>query len=127
MAVHTVIKEYLLEDKKEKDFTDIFLDTGADIIICGHSHKPYRRILENPNKKGSYFYAVNTVSVGKPKDGNPKCCYAIITIDKSSNFSKKDGVQVKFIRVDYDIEKTAQAIEESPLPNVYSLMLRKAY
>ncbi|MBF4519390.1 metallophosphoesterase family protein [Flavobacterium sp. ANB] len=120
-------KEYLLEDKKEKDFTAIFLDSNADIIICGHSHKPYHRVLENPNKKGSYFHAINAGSVGKPKDGNPKSCYAVLTIDKSSNLSKKEGVQVEFIRVDYDIEKTAMAIEESPLPNVYALMLRKAY
>lgn len=119
--------EYLLEDKKEKEFTAIFLDSNADIIICGHSHKPYHRVLENPNKKGSYFHAINAGSVGKPKDGNPKCCYAVLTIDKSSNLSKKEGVQVEFIRVDYDVEKTAMAIEESPLPNVYALMLRKAY
>jgi putative phosphoesterase len=119
--------EYLLEDKKEEDFTSIFLDSKADVIICGHSHKPYHRILENPNKKGTYLHAINAGSVGKPKDGNPKCCYAVVTIDKSSNFSKKDGLQVKFIRVDYDIEKTALAIEESPLPNAYALMLRKAY
>lgn len=44
-------REYLLEDKKQKDFTDIFLDSNADVIICGHSHKPYHRVLENPNKK----------------------------------------------------------------------------
>jgi putative phosphoesterase len=119
--------EYLLEDKKEKDFTAIFLDTGADIMICGHSHKPYHRILENPNKKDSYFHAINAGSVGKPKDGNPKSCYAVITISKSSDFSKKDGIGVEFIRVDYDIEKTAQAIEQSELPNVYAQMLRKAY
>lgn len=119
--------EYLLEDKIEKDFTDIFLDSKTDIIICGHSHKPYHRVLENPNEKGNYFHAINAGSVGKPKDGNPKCCYAIITIDKCSNFSKKDGIHVEFIRVQYDIEKAAQAIEESPLPNVYALMLRKAY
>jgi predicted phosphodiesterase len=120
-------KEYLFEDKNEKDFINIFLDSKTNIIICGHSHKPYHRIMENPHKKGSYFHAINAGSVGKPKDGNPKCCYAIITINKSSGFSKKDGIDVEFIRVDYDIEKTAQAIEESELPNVYALMLRKAY
>ncbi|MFV5703293.1 metallophosphoesterase family protein [Flavobacterium sp. XS2P12] len=120
-------KEYLLEDKNENDFTDIFLDCGADIIICGHSHKPYHRILENPNKLGSYFHAVNVGSVGKPKDGNPKCCFAVITINKNSDFSKKEGVQVEFIRVRYDIEKAAKAIEESDLPNSYAEMLKKAY
>jgi len=51
----------------------------------------------------------------------------VITIEKSSNLSKKDGIKVEFIRVPYDIEKTARAIEETPLPDVYAFMLRKAY
>lgn len=120
-------REYLLEDKNEKDFTDIFLDSNIDILICGHSHLPYHRILENPNKKGTYFHAINAGSVGKPKDRNPECCYAVITIEKSSNLSKKNGIKVEFVRVPYDIEKTARAIEESPLPDIYAFMLRKAY
>nr|WP_294921676.1 metallophosphoesterase family protein [uncultured Flavobacterium sp.] len=120
-------KEYLLEDKIEKDFTDIFLDCNADILICGHSHKPYHRVLENPTKKGNYFHAINAGSVGKPKDGNPKCCYAVITISQSSKLCKKGGIGVEFVRVDYDIEKAAQAIEESILPNDLAQMLRKAY
>ncbi|GAA6765674.1 metallophosphoesterase family protein [Flavobacterium sp. UBA7682] len=119
--------EYLLEDKDEKKFTAIFLDADADIIICGHSHKPYHRVLENPNKKGRYFHAVNAGSVGKPKDGNPKCCYAVITINKSADFSKKEGIKVEFIRVQYDIEKAAQAIEQSDLPDSYAHMLREGY
>ena len=119
--------EYLLEDKDETEFTDIFLDADADIIICGHSHKPYHRVLENPNRKGSYFHAINAGSVGKPKDGNPKCCYVVITINKSGDFSKKEGIKVEFIRVGYDIEKAAQAIEQSDLPDIYAHMLREAY
>ncbi|MFN5070188.1 MAG: YfcE family phosphodiesterase, partial [Bacteroidota bacterium] len=39
----------------------------------------------------------------------------------------KNSIQVEFIRVDYDIEKAAKAIEESVLPNAYADMLRKAY
>lgn len=120
-------REYLLEDKDEKDFTDIFLDSGADVILCGHSHKPYHRVLKNPNKLGGYFHAINVGSVGKPKDGNPKCCYAVITINKDSDFSKKESIEVEFVRVAYDIEKVAKAIEDSELPNSLAQMLREAY
>jgi putative phosphoesterase len=120
-------REYLLEDKDEKDFTDIFLDSGADVILCGHSHKPYHRVLKNPDKLGGYFHAINVGSVGKPKDGNPKCCYAVITINKDSDFSKKESIEVEFVRVAYDIEKVAKAIEDSELPNSYAQMLREAY
>jgi hypothetical protein len=31
------------------------------------------------------------------------------------------------VRVAYDVEKAAQAVEASPLPNEYADMLRKAY
>jgi len=120
-------REYLLEDKDEKDFTDIFLDSGADVILCGHSHKPYHRVMKNPDKLGGYFHAINVGSVGKPKDGNPKCCYAVITINKDSDFSKKESIEVEFVRVAYDIEKVAKAIEDSELPNSYAQMLREAY
>ena len=71
----------------------------VDACICRHSHKPYHRVLKNPKKKGSYFHSVNAASVGNPKDGNPKSYYAILTIDKSSNLSKKEGAQVEFVRV----------------------------
>jgi hypothetical protein len=36
-------------------------------------------------------------------------------------------VQVEFIRFDYDVEKAAKAVEDSPLPNEYAEMLRKGY
>jgi len=44
----------------------------------------------------------------------------------NSNIESKDNISVRFIRVDYDIEKAAIAIEESPLSNKYAEMLRKA-
>lgn len=33
--------------------------------------------------------------------------------------------QVEFIRFEYDVEKAAKAVEESPLPNDFAEMLRK--
>jgi len=32
---------------------------------------------------------------------------------------------VEFIRFEYDVEKAAKAIEDSPLPDAYADMLRK--
>ena len=83
--------------------------------------------MENPNKLGGYFHAINVGSVGKPKDGNPKCCYAVITFDKSSDFSKKERIEVEFIRVAYDIEKAVKPLKIVNYRIVYALMLRKAY
>jgi hypothetical protein len=39
----------------------------------------------------------------------------------------EEAVQVEFIRFEYDVEKAARAVEESPLPNEYADMLRKGF
>jgi len=33
--------EYLLQDKPETEFLEVFQKAGADILCFGHSHKPY--------------------------------------------------------------------------------------
>ncbi|MBN8786793.1 MAG: YfcE family phosphodiesterase, partial [Terrimonas sp.] len=70
---------------------------------------------------------INIGSVGKPKDGNPQGGYVLLHINNSSNVLDKDSIQVEFIRFDYDIEKAAKAVEDSPLPDEYADMLRKGY
>ena len=120
------INEYLFEDRDEKSLYRIMEQADADIMCFGHTHKPYHRVLptgevENPH----YRNAINIGSVGKPKDGNPLGCYVILTIDAESSITKKDAVKVDFIRFEYDVEKAAKAVEDSPLPNEYAEMLRK--
>ncbi len=51
----------------------------------------------------------------------------MLTIKADSSITNKDAVQVEFIRFDYDIEKAAKAVEDSPLPNEYADMLRRGY
>ncbi len=119
--------EYLLEDKPEHEYADLFIDCKADVIICGHSHKPYHRIIDNCKNEGAVFHAINAGSVGKPKDGKPEACYAIVTINKNSSARNKGSIKVDFVRVPYDVEKAAEAIENSGLPNDFADMLRKAY
>jgi putative phosphoesterase len=120
--------EYLLEDKDEADFIKVFKDAGVDILCFGHSHKPYHRILsETINDTTRYFHAINTGSVGKPKDGNPQGGYVLLHIHKNSEKRDKESIQVQFIRFDYDVELSAKTIENSPLPNELADRLRKAY
>ena len=98
----------------------------ANIMCFGHTHKPYHRVLPTePGEQTHYRHAINIGSVGKPKDGNPKGCYVILTINLESSIANKDAVQVEFIRFDYDVEKAAKAVEESPLPNAYAESLRR--
>lgn len=122
------INEYLFEDRDEKSLLRIMEQADADIMCFGHTHKPYHRILstesgENPH----YCHAINIGSVGKPKDNNSKGCYVMLTINADSSINNKDAVQVEFIRFEYDVEKAAKAVENSPLPNEFAEMLRKGY
>lgn len=122
------INEYLFEDRDEKSLLRIMEQADADIMCFGHTHKPYYRILNSGIEgKNHYRHAINIGSVGKPKDGNPQGGYVMITIYDNSSILDKDSIHVEFIRFNYDVEKAATAVEESPLPNEYADMLRKAY
>lgn len=120
------INEYLFEDRDEKSLLRIMHDADADIMCFGHTHKPYHRIVEDKLEQAVHFrHAINIGSVGKPKDGNPKGGYVILTINENSSITNKDAIRVEFIRFDYDIEKAAKAVENSPLPDAYAESLRK--
>ncbi|MGZ5219073.1 MAG: metallophosphoesterase family protein [Chitinophagaceae bacterium] len=122
------INEYLFEDREEKNLLRIMEQADADIMCFGHTHKPYHRILPTqPGEDIHYRHAINIGSVGKPKDGTPKGCYVLLTINPESSITNKDTVQSEFIRFEYDVEKAAKAVEESPLPNEYADMLRNGY
>ena len=81
-------------------------------MIYGHTHKPYRKDFG-----GKIF--INAGSVGKPKDGDPRACVALIDIGA-------DNVSVEFLRVPYDVEKAAQAIAASGLPVYFAAKLKEA-
>lgn len=56
--------EYLFEDKPESTFERIAAGADADVIICGHTHRPYTKQI------GETLF-VNVGSAGKPKDADP--------------------------------------------------------
>ena len=103
---------YWYEDRPEKFFKEMAAKTDADVLIYGHTHKPYRKDIN-----GKVF--INAGSVGKPKDGDPRACIAVVEVTSGS-------VITDFVRVKYDVEKTAAAIIESGLPPYFADKLRKA-
>lgn len=102
---------YWFEDRPEKFFAEMAAKTDADILIYGHTHKPYQKHLN-----GKTF--INAGSTGKPKDGDPRACIAIVHITP-------DEVRAEFIRVTYDVEKAAAAIIENGLPAYFAEKLRR--
>lgn len=119
------INEYVLEEMDENDVLEMMTEAQADVLCVGHSHKPYHRILKSGDE--SYKHVINIGSVGKPKDGNPKGCYVLLTLTDKSSVSKKDSIQAEFIRFGYDVERSAQEIEHSELPDELADRLRKAF
>lgn len=121
------INEYLFEDRDEKSLRHVMAQANADILCFGHTHRPYHRVLAEETEMGVRFrHAINTGSVGKPKDGDPRAGYTLLTISETSRVEQPEAVQVEFIRVPYDVERAARAVEESPLPDAYAEALRVA-
>ena len=102
---------YWYENRPEKFFREMAGKVDADILVYGHTHKPYRKDIENK-------IFINAGSVGKPKDGDPRACVTLIDITA-------EKVSVEFLRVPYDVEKTAQAIVTSGLPAYFAERLRQ--
>ena len=102
---------YWYEDRPERFFTEMAGKTDADILIYGHTHVPYRKDFM---KK----IFLNAGSVGKPKDGDPRACVALLEVTL-------DSVMTEFLRVEYDVEKTAAAIVDQGLPPYFAEKLRQ--
>lgn len=77
------INEYLFEDRPEESLLRILTKAGADVLLFGHTHKPYHRILSfEVEGRKKYRHAINLGSVGKPKNGDPRACYALLHFQK---------------------------------------------
>ncbi len=105
------INEYLYENRPDATMERLLDIADADVLVCGHTHIPYHRILPSGR------HVVNAGSVGKPKDGNPDACYAVLE-------QRDNNLNVIFQRVPYEIECAALAIEATDMPNEYANMLR---
>ncbi len=100
------LNEYLFEDRDIRSFQRLATSSDADMIVFAHTHIPYVKDVE-----GVRF--VNAGSVGKPKDGDPRACCAILSIDDRQ-------ADVKFRRVSYDITTVMADIRQSELPDEFA-------
>lgn len=105
------LNEYLYEDLPDATFTEIAASVDCEVLVFGHTHVPY-------DKAVSDVRFVNVGSVGNPKDGDPRACYAILDVRDSE-------IEVRFRRVAYDINATVAAVLRSGLPRSYVDRLRQ--
>ncbi len=106
------MNEYLFEDRALGSFQRLAASAAADVIVVGHTHLPYIKAVNS-------VLFVNAGSIGKPKDGDPRACYAVLTIDQT-------GVVVAFRRVAYDVASVAAAIRQNGLPEALAGQLERA-
>ena len=105
------INEYLFEDRPTSSVERLMDQTGVDVLVCGHTHLPYHKVLPSGRQ------VVNAGSVGKPKDGDPRAGYVVLS-------AVDTDLSVDFIRVPYPVEQAASDIEASEMPHEFAAMLR---
>lgn len=98
-----------------RDAEKSFHHFDEQICFVGHSHQPF--IIERlPSGEMLWYrsaitggeterYIVNVGSVGQPRDGDPRACYALV-----------DGHKITIHRVAYDVEKTQTKMRVLGLP-----------
>jgi diadenosine tetraphosphatase ApaH/serine/threonine PP2A family protein phosphatase len=86
------------------------IETQVDVLVCGHTHLPYQRILPSGRQ------VINAGSVGKPKDGDPRACYLTLSI-------KQGELVSNFLRVEYAVAEATAAIGDTEMPDEYADML----
>jgi predicted phosphodiesterase len=104
---------YVTEDRPDSFLEKMGRDIGAragDVICFGHTHKPWQRVVV-----GIQF--INTGSVGRPKDGNWRAGYVLLSVGPG-------GVSVEFVRVPYEVDEAADAIRVSDLPTEFAEVLK---
>ncbi len=118
------IWEYIIDAGAANQALD---DVETRGLAVGHTHVPviFKRPANDAESdqsadpgwrslRGSK-YMVNPGSVGQPRDGNPKACYAVLDLDRDS---------IAHRRVEYDHELTARQIREAGLPTFLADRLR---
>lgn len=109
-ALNTV---YVTSDRPDAFLEKMASGIGAlagDVICFGHTHIPWHRVVA-----GIHF--VNTGSVGRPKDGDWRAAYVVLSVDGSN-------VEVEFVRVEYDVDEAAKGIRVSDLPSEFADQLK---
>jgi len=93
----------LRPDTPDADFERAAAAIDDDVLVFGHTHLPFVREIA-----GKIF--INPGSVGRPVDGDSRTCYALLTVDSGS-------ITTRVKRVDYDVDRTIEALYKSGLPN----------
>ena len=89
-------------------------------MLFGHTHRPYHRTLAAQTENGeetTYRHAVNVrARWASRRTATARACYVLLTVDAEQPKTDPDYCRAEFVRVVYDVEEAARAVEASPLP-----------
>jgi putative phosphoesterase len=97
------VNEYLFEDKPARTFERIAALADCDVLVFGHTHKPW------VHEYGGVLF-VNCGAVGKPKDGDPRASFGLLT-------ATENGFSVSIERAPYDALAVAREMRAVGLPD----------
>ena len=81
------INEYLMPDRSDSNLAKLADIGEADVVCVGHVHIPYHRVLTAPDGRAVHY--VNDGSVGKPKDGDPRPCWAELVFGTKAEVNER--------------------------------------
>lgn len=101
---------YLYESENDEIFQNMLSESQSDVIMMGHTHVSFKKYFNGK-------WAINSGSVGRSREENRLASYVILTLDE-------EKITPEIIQLDYPLEKVAQEIEKSEIPNYYASFLR---
>lgn len=102
-------EEHLTPETPQERLIQLARLAATDIIVCGHSHRPFARWAGN-----SLF--INTGSVGRPDDGDPRASYAILHVEAQA-------VHAEHYRLEYDLASAVAGLRRQGLPEAFAQMI----
>ena len=101
--------EPLTPDTPDAHLRKLARAAEADIVIVGHSHEAFAR------RVGGVWF-INTGTVGRPHDGDPRACYATLALAPGA-------LAVHHHRIAYDTARAAAAARAAGLPEPFAQMI----
>lgn len=102
--------EFLFNTTSERRFLELASKCKAEVIVCGHSHDPFYKIIGDR-------HFINPGSVGRMFDGNPEASCSILEFTPVK-------LRVEHYRIAYDIDQTVKKLSQASLPAIYEMMYR---
>ena len=97
-------------DQPNHRLIELAANHNAGVVVSGHTHQAFSYELDG-------VLYVNPGTVGRPDDGDPRPCYAILAVVSGR-------VTVQHYRIPYNIMETVHALRRKGLPEVFTQVVR---